>query len=282
MQVNAIVSANAGNGLKSAQNFKGRRENIDAFINLDDGTIRQAAYLKTQNSIDTAKHEKLNDALIYAFPLAGGLSAAAYAVKGMRMSAFAGGAVGWGLFLAGMSAVFGLEKYAKKHSENIRDFSNNHPLLSYAGSVVAGFAAGDMAIAGGSKLLNKIAGTEIYKKAAKFIEKGINKFASLKFVDKAGKVAGDTIAKTPSALKQSAKVLASWSPLILGFGALFHVLNHRSVVNKEFVHNYSDLKEKQLNLARRRSAELALENDFMKTNPQNIEDLELLRNSKKI
>ena len=82
MQINKI---NAG------QHFTGRRENIDAYIGLDDQTIRQVATLKTLKSVDTKKHEKLDRALDAALPVAGGISAAAYAKEGARMAAFGSG-----------------------------------------------------------------------------------------------------------------------------------------------------------------------------------------------
>ena len=277
MQVNAISPQNSG----SVQNFRGRRDNIDAFINLDDGAIQQAAYLQTVSHIDTEKHRKIDKALNYALPVAGGLSSAAYAAKGARLSAFAGGALGWGLFLAGMGTVFGIEKYAKNRNSKVRDFIENHPILTFAGSVVAAYAAGRYAIKGGGKLIDLLAKTKAYNKVASSLNNAATAFKNNKhvvnFSQKVAKFAG----KIPSALKSTAKVAASWSPMVLIFGSLFHSLNHRNVVNREFAHNYNNLKEKQLNLARKRNLELAVQNDFMLTDPKNREDLELLKGPKK-
>ena len=41
--------------------------------------------------------------------------------------------------------------------------------------------------------------------------------------------------------------------------------------------NYNELKEKQLDLAKARQRELAMENDFLKTDAQNREDLALVK-----
>ena len=44
---------------------------------------------------------------------------------------------------------------------------------------------------------------------------------------------------------------------------------------------YNELKDKQFELSKRRMTELAVQNDFMLTNPDNREDLELLNDPKK-
>ena len=54
-------------------------------------------------------------------------------------------------------------------------------------------------------------------------------------------------------------------------------MSHGSAVNREFSKNYSELKEKQLNLAKARQRELSLENDFLKTDAKNREDLALVK-----
>ena len=69
----------------------------------------------------------------------------------------------------------------------------------------------------------------------------------------------------------------SWSPHILLLGGVLHSLSHGSAVNREFNKNYNEIKEKQLNLAKARQRELVMENDFLKTDAQNREDLALLK-----
>ena len=64
---------------------------------------------------------------------------------------------------------------------------------------------------------------------------------------------------------------------LLKLGGVFHSISHGSAVNREFAKNYNELKEKQLDLAKARQRELAMENDFLKTDAQNREDLALVK-----
>ena len=50
------------------------------------------------------------------------------------------------------------------------------------------------------------------------------------------------------------------------------------MVSKEFNKNYTNLKEAQLELAKSEVAKLSVENDFLKQDPQNAEDIALLNN----
>ena len=82
--------------------------------------------------------------------------------------------------------------------------------------------------------------------------------------------------KTPSALKNIGKGLLEWSPLLIGLGAVTHSADHGRIKAQEFSKNYTDLKERQFELSKRRMTELAVQNDFMLTNPKNKEDVELI------
>ena len=84
-------------------------------------------------------------------------------------------------------------------------------------------------------------------------------------------------AKTPEPLKDIGASILSWAPQILLLGGVFHSISHGSAVNREFAKNYNELKEKQLDLAKARQRELAMENDFLKTDAQNREDLALVK-----
>ena len=72
MQVNAINSQITG----SARNFTGKRDNIEAFINLNDGEIQKLAYLKTVQKVNDKKHRKLDRTLMNLVPVAAGVAAA--------------------------------------------------------------------------------------------------------------------------------------------------------------------------------------------------------------
>ena len=52
-----------------------------------------------------------------------------------------------------------------------------------------------------------------------------------------------------------------------------HASGYRSAVAREYNNNFNTLKETQLNLAKRRNSELALQRDFLLTKPENAEDL---------
>lgn len=269
MQVSAINSQNSG----SFQNFKGRRDNVDAFINLDDGTIRQLAYLKTNSSIDTGKHKKIDRAFDYALPLAGGLALAAGTAKGGRLGAFAKGAAGWGLFLAGTNAVMGIEKEMRKRVNGFRELTDKHPFLTFITSFALAFGAGAFVLRKGFAGFDKIAKTNLYQKFAKKAAGYAVALKTNKKVASALNIYESAIAKIPSALKSAAKTAASWSPLAIILASFGHSSNHSSVVNRELNNNYNSLKAKQLDLARRRNLELSLENDFMLTNAKKSDDV---------
>lgn len=237
-------------------NFSGKRDNVNAFVNLDDASIRQLAAIKTSQNIDTKKHKRIDNALDCALPLAGGLSAAAYAAKGTRLTNFAKGAFGWGLFLAGIGATFGLERFAKQKSEKIDEFSKKHPILSIATSCVVAYGAGVLAIRGGSKALGKFAGTDAYKTIAQKASKVADKVNTNKYVAKASEHLTNALAETPAGIKNAMKAVASWSPFVVVSASLAHALSRNSKASAEYAQNYADLKEKQLNLARMMNNEL--------------------------
>lgn len=264
------------NRISSGQNFSGKRENIDAYIGLDDQTIRQVATLKTLQSVDSKKHKKLDRALDCALPIAGGISAAAFAKEGTRMAAFGGGFATWALFLAGMGAVFGIEKSIRNKSEKANDFAQKHPFLNFAVSAGAAFTAGMLAIKGGAKGLEALSKTNVYKNASKKVANLFTNIKSQKFVAKLTEKATQLAAKTPSALKEVGKFVARNATWLTIFGSIAHSVNHNSKVANEYAKNYTEMKERQLDLAKRRNRELAVQNDFLMTNPENKKDVEIL------
>ena len=243
MQINAI---------NSAQTFSGKRDNIDAFINIDDETVRKAALVKTLQSVDTQKHKKLDNMLNYGIPLAGGLQYAAMSGKGARLAGFGRGFAGWGLFLTGMYAALKVINHAKNKNENVNNFVSNHPVMTSIGTIIASYFAGNYAIKGGNKLLAKFAGTDAYTKKLK---PALNNIKNSKGMQNIAKYADKLAAKTPSAIKHTAKLAAVWSPLALILGSLAHSINHRNKVAAVYADNYSTIKNKQFELAKRRAAE---------------------------
>ncbi len=267
MQINKI---NAG------QHFTGKRENIDAYVNLDDQTIRQVATLKTLKSIDSKKHEKLDRALDCALPVAGGISAAAYAQKGARMAAFGSGFGTWAFFLAGMGAAFGVQKAILKKSDKASNFAQKHPFLNFVVSAGTAFAAGALAIKGGAKGLKALSNTNAFKAVSKKVGELAGKIKTKPIVAKVTEKVSNFFAKTPSALKETGKLVAKNATWLAIFGSIFHSVNHKTKVAQEYAKNYTEMKEKQLDLAKRRNQELAIQNDFLMVDPNNREAVEAL------
>ena len=238
MQINAINP-----------NFTGRGDNIDAFVNLDDDSVRKLAYIKTSKNINHKRYKRQSAALDMALPVAGGLSAAAFAEKGARLATFGAGFGSWALFLTGMGALFGLEKYAVSKSDRLDNFKDKHPFLFFMGSAIAAFAAGSAAMKYGIKGVEKLVTTNTYSKFADKAKGIISSVKSKPFVKKASDYMKEKVAKTPSAIKEALKVAARWSPYAVIFGSLSHDISVSNRVNAEYYANYADLKERQLRMA---------------------------------
>ena len=261
-------------------NFQGRRDRIDELISLDDASVQRIAYMKTMSHADEKKHRRITNGLIMAAPVAAGLATAAFTkgntkifskeVSGLAAKLANGLKVG-GLWAASLGAV-GLVGMAKnelsKASPEVRKFDKDHPLLS-------------LATLGAIALVNKGAIKLGSVKAPKFMQNATEKVA--KFLNKNKQITSlkngvkNLSAKTPEPLKNIGASVLSWAPQILLLGGVFHSISHGSAVNREFAKNYNELKEKQLDLAKARQRELAMENDFLKTDAQNREDLALVK-----
>ena len=266
-------------------NFQGRRDRVDELINMDDQSIRRIAYLKTARKADDKKHKKITNTLIAAAPVAAGLGAAVFSkgktkifskeVSGLAAKAANGLKVGalWGAALGAVGLVVLAKGELSKNSENVRKFDREHPILS----IITLLAAGIGAIALTGKAAGRLAAVE----APKFLQKATEKTA--KFINKNAVITSlkqgvnKLSRKTPAALKEAGAIALDWAPQFLLLGGLVHSLSHDSAVNRDFNKNYFELKEKQLNLAKARKRELALENDFLKTDAQNREDLALVK-----
>ena len=264
-----------------------RQDFRNALIGMDDDSIRQIAYLRTTQRINQRKNNKVNNALFYSAPLAAGLGMAllskngATKLFGNELSGIAGrmakGIKTAAYWTAGLAAIdlFGKarNKVAEKSPE-LKKFDQQHTLLSIGTMLAIGF--------GILTLVNKGAGKLTTLKTPEFLKKGTEKLAkninNSKFVisakDKLIKLAG----KTPSALKEIGETALNWAPTALLFGGLFHSISSANAVGKEFNKNYTNLKEAQLELAKSEVAKLSVENDFLKQDPQNAEDIALLNN----
>lgn len=285
MQVNAISSQNTG----FAHDFRGKRDNIDAFINLDDETIRQLAYLKTVNSVDDKRHKKLDRGLMNLVPVAAGVAAAVATPKLWskagrieKLMAFGETVVKWFAAFGIIDLVFAGKNKLDQTSEKSREFSNNNPLLSFLATAGLSFAAIAGAKKGFGKLVDKY-GTRFINKfddqITNVLVKAGEKLDNSKVLNWISKQTAKLSSKTPAALKNIGSGIIEWSPLILGLGAVTHSADHGRVKAREFSKNYNDLKDKQFELSKRRMTELAVQNDFMLTNPRNKEEIDLIEKS---
>lgn len=269
----------------SAPNFRGKRDNVDALIGLDDNSIRQIAYMETASKFDNKKSRKVTNALFYSAPIAAGLGAAVFTkgkskifskeVTGVAARVANGLqiAAGWTAALLAVDAIrIGRNKLVEKSPE-ARKFDREHPVISLLGTLAAGVGAVLLVGKGAEKLASK--------KAPKFLQKATGNVAEFlndsKLMVGAKNSLKKVVEKTPSALKEFGASMLSWAPSLLLFGGMFHSFSSANAQNKDFVNNYTRLKNAQSNLAQARVRELSMENDFLKTDAQNAEDLELLK-----
>lgn len=268
--------------------FKGRRDNVDALIAMDDNSIRQMAYLKTSAKIDHDKNRKITNALFYNAPLAAGLGTALLTkngntklfskeltgtagrmAKGLKVAAY------WTAGLMAIDLLGAAKNKLAQKSPEVRKFDKEHPLLSLGTMLAAGIGA--------IALVGKGAGMLAKAKVPKFMQKGTERAANFlnesKIMVKAKNGYKNLLAKTPSALKEIGKTALEWAPTALLFGGMFHSIASANSESREFAKNYTELKEKQMNVSRARVRELSMQNDFLMQDAQNREDVKILNDN---
>ena len=267
--------------------FKGRRDNVDAIVALDDSAIRQVAYLKTASEINPKKSKKVTNALFYSAPIAAGLAAAVLS-KGGKTKIFSRVVSGLGaraarglktaaMWAAALGAIDLLGYGKKKLAENspqVRKFDREHPLLSIGTMLAAGIGT-IMLLNKGAGYLSKVKTPEFLKRwtgnANKFLQ---NNKTVLNMKSKLLKFAQ----KTPAALKDIGATALDWAPTALLFGGLFHSINSSSRQNRQYMNNYTALKAQQEAIAKARIRELQVQNDLLMQDAKNNEDIALLNN----
>ena len=267
--------------------FNGRRDNVDALVALDDNTIRQVAYLKTASEYNPKKDRRVTNALFYSAPIAAGIATAVLSrggkakflstpVSGLGRRAAEGLAVagGWAAALGAIDLLgFGKQKLAE-NSREVRRFDREHPIVSIGLMLAAAVGAVCLVNKGASKLLTK--------KAPKFLGNAIKSADKFLNTNKTVQTAKGHLLKlaekTPATLKNIGATALDWAPTMLLFGGLFHSINSSSRQGRAFVKNYTEIKDKQAAITQARLRELEMQNDFLMQDPQNREDIELLRN----
>ncbi len=288
MQVNAINAQITG----SARNFTGKRDNIDAFINLDDGAIQKLAYIKTAQKVDDKKHRRLDRTIMALVPVAAGVASAVltkgknFTQKGRleNLMSFGATTAKWFAAFGIIDLVFAGKNKLDQKSDASRKFTQNNPFISFLATAALSFAAIAGAKKGFGAILDKYGTKFVNKYDAKITEKllAAGKKLDNKVLNWMSGKLSKLSEKTPSAMKEFGKSVLSWSPTLLALGALVHSVDHSSVKSKEFSKNYNSLKERQFELSKKRMLELELQNDFLLTHPGNRADLELLKNPKKV
>lgn len=266
-------------------NFQGKRDRIDELINMDDNSIRQIAYIKTASQSNDKKSNNVTKALFAAAPIAAGLAYgiatkgnskifsknvtgfAAKIAEGLKVTGL------WAASLGAVSLVSKAKSELSKASPEVRDFDNKHPLMS----MTALFAAGFGAIA----LVNKGAAAIAARKAPKLLQKGTETVA--KFLNKNKQVGAvrngvnKFAEKIPPSLKAAGYTVLGFAPTVLLLSGVFNSIGHSARKNQAFAANYNEIKDTQIKLAQARQRELSMENDFLKQDIENKEDLELLK-----
>lgn len=255
-----------------------KRTDIDAFINLDDNSLRKIAYLQTANPKEDKRSRRKSSLLMNSIPLAAGLNAAMNSKAGRlgKIGKFAGVAAGWYAGFGIIDLVSATRNKIHEKSEKAREFAQKHPILSLVNTVAVSILAIGAAGKGFNKLVNKI-GPKITNKYGSKIEKGIatlsDKLNNSKVLNKLAEVKGKVSSKLPEGVKGFGKGILDWSPVLLGVGAIVnsskHATNKANAINDKYI----ELKDKQIALAQARNRELQVQRDFLLTNPQNAEDL---------
>ncbi len=276
MQVQSIRS-NAG--------FTSKRDDM---IAQNDDYIRAVAYRKTLKKVNPERNRKITNAMFYSIPVIAGLSAAILTKgkttfltkeisgKAAKLANGLKSGIAWGATLAVADAVIGAKNLLTRKSDTARDFDRKNPILSFFGTIGVAIAALCYAPKGIAKLAGKIK-PETLAKISDKVGKAANKINGSKMLETVAKPFRHLANKTPSALKEAGKVAVAWAPDAMVLGTLVHALSSGYRQNSEFSKNYSELKEKQLNIAKMRARELQMENDFLKQFPENEANLEIVK-----
>lgn len=247
MQVNSVSLNNAG----SKTSFKSMRDELETLAALDDKQVRQIAYAKASHDVNDKKHKRIDKALYASIPVAAGLAAAVTRTpnvgkytRALRLNNFLGTALNWaGTFLA-IDLVFGAKRKLEKSNPSMNEFSQNHPVLSTLGAIGASLAAIWGLGKGSSKLVSKIvskASPKQTKAADKMFEKFVTKLNKNKTLNNISKQLG----KVPSGIKNFAKGVLDYSPLLLIVSSIAHSFGHEKVKTQEYANNYRDIKTAQ-------------------------------------
>lgn len=241
MQINA-VSTQSVSPKSSFGHRMPTREELEQFAAADDKTLKGFAVQAASEAVNDKKHRRISNAIWYALPIAGGLAAVVRnpGVIGRipKLKVFTKNAALWAGTFAVIDATFGAKRVLDKNSNFSREFSKEHPVLSTVATVAASIGLLILAGKGASKLVDKY-GANVTKflkdhKVDKFIKEN-------KLITSAMK----QVRKLPSAIKNFAKGVIDWSPMLLIFTSIAHTFNHEKAKGMEAAKNYTILKSEQ-------------------------------------
>ena len=264
-------------------NFTGNRDRIDAFINMDDQSLRQIAYAQTANPKEDKRSRRKSNLLMASMPIAAGIAAAAKTPKSLtktgrlgKLAQFATTSTKWFAAFGIIAMVGAARNKIHEKSEKARELAQKHPVLSLANTIAVSMLAISGAYKGFGKLADKVLPKFIDKYDAKITNKIVNigkKLDNNKFLNKVSEAFGKVSSKIPDNIKEFGKGVLDWSPTLLGLGAIVNTSRHTTNKVNAINDKYIELKDKQIALAQARNRELQIQKDFLLTDPQNAEDL---------
>lgn len=268
MQVNSLSSRTVepqqsfGHRRSKAERQRAlEREAFEQFADMDDQTLKQLAYMKASYSVNDKKHKRISNALYYSIPLAAGLAAAvknpvkALSAKGLvnssralRLGNFAASTLSWAGTFAMIDVIFGGKRQLDKASPAVREFSEKHPIASTIATIGASIGAIFLAGKGISKLVNKMMPKASSTLSKTFSTKELRAVAKVSDKLNNSKILNWTsakLAKVPSAIKNFAKGVIDYGPILLICSSIAHSFNHQNVKAREVVKGYEELKDAQ-------------------------------------
>lgn len=251
----------------SGQNFAGKRDNINAFINLDDNALSQIAKYKASRNIDEGKHKRASRALTAALPVSIGLSAAVASKKPLQSFAIAAGSIT--AFLLGIDAAYAIGNKIRSKNESVANFAEKHPITSFTAAILGSMAIGEIFSSGALFGAVKLKDSKAYASLKGKLGGLAAKVSQTKVAAQAKNLASKgskLLAKTPASLKSIGKKAAVWSPWIVIGATILETIGYRNKVNYEYSKQYNSLKDAQMNILKSYKAELEAQNNLLKAN----------------
>lgn len=245
MQVNSVsLSSDA------AKRAFGATPEEHLFANLKDRDVRQLAWAKASQDVNDRKHRRIDNALFYALPIAGGLAASVRElspeaiarfgkqnVRAIKLGRFGLVTAAWAAGLAALGALWGAKDYLAKKVDLIK----NNPVISSVVTFAAGFGVLAAVNRGGSKLLIKALNSVDDKKVVPHLRKIRNALNNSKILDKISEFS----AKVPSPIKDIGKGAAELAPLLVIGTQIAHLFSHQRVKAQVANRNYEEFKQAQ-------------------------------------